>query len=91
MNRYFYYPLSAFNGAVLKCGGIATDANRDAFLAEHPGTIILDGYRGDRIVVSGKSSIVHEIAEERGWPVIDVKLADAERAALCAEIVAKLD
>jgi hypothetical protein len=43
----------------LKCGGIATDSNQDSFKAEHPGTIIVDGYRGDKITLRpGKSATV---------------------------------
>lgn len=46
---YFYFPLSFYNGAVLKCGGIATTGNIEMMKAQHPGVIILEGYRGDRI------------------------------------------
>lgn len=46
---YFYSPIAFYNGHVLKCGGIATAANAEWFKAERPGTIILEGYRGDRI------------------------------------------
>ena len=49
---YFYKPLEFFNGRVLKCQGIATDDNRGWFVEQNPGTIILVGYRGDRIRAS---------------------------------------
>lgn len=49
---YFYYPIPFYSGAVLKCGGIATTGNAPWFKAEHPGAIILEGYRGDRIRAS---------------------------------------
>lgn len=45
---YFYRPIAYYAGAVLKCYGIATDKNRGCMMAE-PGTIELQGYRGDRI------------------------------------------
>ena len=45
---YFYRPLAFYEGAVLKCAGIATDENRARMMKE-PGTIELKGYRGDRI------------------------------------------
>lgn len=54
---YFYYPLSFYNGKVLKCGGIATTGNEKWFKEEHPGTIILEGYRGDRIRADDHSKV----------------------------------
>ena len=47
--QYFYCPLLAFP-AVLKCAGICTDGNRENFMALHPDAVILDGYRGDKVV-----------------------------------------
>jgi hypothetical protein len=46
---YFYRPLAFYNGRVLKCAGIATTGNIDHLNAEHPGGVVLEGYRGDRI------------------------------------------
>ncbi len=49
MTRYFYLPIPAFGGQVLKCEGIATDANIGWMTRKHPGIVVVDGYRGDRI------------------------------------------
>jgi len=57
---YFYYPLPYYSGRVLKCGGIATEGNTKFFKEEHPGTTILEGYRGDRI-----DSITHKSVEAK--------------------------
>lgn len=46
---YFYTPIAFYRGTVLKCGGIVSAENTDWFKAQHPGTIVLEGYRGDRI------------------------------------------
>lgn len=54
---YFYYPIPFYNGKVLKCGGIATTGNEEWFKAAHPGTIILEGYRGDRIRADDHSQV----------------------------------
>jgi hypothetical protein len=53
--NYFYLPIAGYNGRVLKCGGIATDDNREWFKELHPGTVVLQGYRGDRIRASDHS------------------------------------
>ncbi len=59
-DKYFYRPLAFFGGKVLKCAGICDATNidkanelyierrEDGYL---PGFIVLDAYRGDRIVV----------------------------------------
>lgn len=49
MLKYFYRPIAFYNGAVLKCAGIANETNLGWFIEQTPGTIVLDGYRGDRI------------------------------------------
>ena len=59
MPKYYYRPIKHYDGAVLKCEGIVTDANlswypatcidEDGYLA---GVIVVDGYRGDRILAS---------------------------------------
>ena len=49
MTNYFYSPIEFYAGAVLKCHGIATEKNTAWVLADKPGTIIVSGYRGDRI------------------------------------------
>jgi hypothetical protein len=46
---YYYGPIAFYNGRVLKCAGIATTGNIEMLKAQHPGGIVLDGYRGDRI------------------------------------------
>jgi hypothetical protein len=46
---YFYLPLAYYNGAVLKCAGIATADNRGWFKEQHPDAVELDAYYGDRI------------------------------------------
>jgi hypothetical protein len=54
---YFYRPLPYYNGAVLKCAGIAVSENREWFVKENPGTIILENYRGDRIRANDLSEV----------------------------------
>lgn len=54
---YFYSPISYYDGKVLKCQGIATEGNKHWFLEQNPGTIILEGYRGDRIRASDLSEV----------------------------------
>jgi hypothetical protein len=51
---YFYRPIAHYQGAVLKCHGIASPKNRARMMAE-PGTIELKGWRGDRI-----DAVTHE-------------------------------
>lgn len=48
--QYFYSPIAYYNGDVLKCKGIATEENKGWFVEQNPGTVILKGYRGDRIL-----------------------------------------
>ncbi|WP_340672389.1 hypothetical protein [Bradyrhizobium ottawaense] len=48
---YFHRPIAVYDGSVLKCHGIATEENRGWMMAE-PGTIELQGYRGDRITAA---------------------------------------
>ncbi len=67
-DKYFYRPLAFFGGKVLKCAGICDATNidmanelyierrEDGYL---PGFIILDAYRGDRIVV-GQNNVAKE-------------------------------
>jgi hypothetical protein len=50
--EYFYKPIQFFNGDVLKCAGICDDTNRDWFIKANAGTVIVDGYKGDRINAS---------------------------------------
>ncbi len=49
MTNYFYRPIPHYNGAILKCAGIANETNRTWFMANNPEAIELDSYRGDRI------------------------------------------
>lgn len=49
MIPYFYKPLSSHRGKVLKCAGIATEDNKEWFLEQNPGTVIMDHYCGDKI------------------------------------------
>jgi hypothetical protein len=46
---YFYRPIPAFNGKILKCAGICTPDNVIWFTRENPGTVIVDHYLGDRV------------------------------------------
>lgn len=50
---YFYRPLG--NGGVFKCAGICTADNREWFLEAYPGTMVVEGYKGDRISADGGS------------------------------------
>jgi hypothetical protein len=49
MPHYFYLPLAFYNGAILKCAGIADQTNREWFKAQNPQAVELDDYYGDRI------------------------------------------
>jgi hypothetical protein len=53
MTLYFYTPVPAYPH-ILKCQGICTPDNRGWFLAKHPGTIVVEGYQGDRIAADRK-------------------------------------
>jgi hypothetical protein len=69
--KYFYRPLAFFGGKVFKCEGICDASNIDKaneiFLVSDgayikgrgnvylPGFIVIDGYRGDRIVIDGNN------------------------------------
>lgn len=44
---HFYTPFG--NKGMMKYQGIATEGNKEWFVAENPGTIIVDAYRGDQI------------------------------------------
>jgi hypothetical protein len=55
--KYFYSPISFYAGKVLKCKGICTPDNREWFLEQNPGTIIVDGHRGDRIRSDDHTSV----------------------------------
>lgn len=46
---YFYRPIDAFNGRILKCAGICTADNVIWFTRENPGTVIAPRYLGDRV------------------------------------------
>lgn len=46
---YFYRPLPYFGGRILKCAGICTEDNLLWFTAANPGTVLVNGYRGDRV------------------------------------------
>ncbi len=68
-DKYFYRPLVAFAGKVFKCAGICDEVNiglaNEIFLETDeayikgrgnvylPGFIVLDGYRGDKVVIGG--------------------------------------
>lgn len=58
MDKYFYSPIPAYKGKVLKCQGICLEQDVDKMKAnkehlvdkcEMPGYVIVDGYKGDRI------------------------------------------
>jgi hypothetical protein len=57
MDNYFYSPIAYYAGKVLKCQGIATESNTAWFLAANPGTVVLEGYRGDRIREADHSQV----------------------------------
>ena len=46
---HYYTPIAYFDGKVLKYAGIATKGNA-WFVREHPGTLVLDANKGDRIL-----------------------------------------
>jgi hypothetical protein len=48
---HYYEPIPLYNGLVLKYAGLACPMNLDHMLAK-PGMILLDAYRGDRIVAN---------------------------------------
>ncbi len=47
--KYFYRPIPYYSGRVLKCAGICTEDNVRWFTRENPGTVVVEGYRGDRV------------------------------------------
>jgi hypothetical protein len=57
---YFYAPIPHYAGKILKCKGMATDANTAWFLEQNPGTIVLAGYRGDRIRAGSLRVVLHD-------------------------------
>ena len=46
---HFYTPIKAFDGRVLKYQGIASESNKEWFIEQNPGTIILPERIADRI------------------------------------------
>lgn len=51
---HHYQPIAYFDGAVLKYEGMACEMNRDRMMAK-PGMIMMDSYKGDRIVAKDHS------------------------------------
>ena len=56
--HYFYLPIAYYNGAVLKCAGIANETNREWFTKANPQVIELDHYHGDRIRADDHNTII---------------------------------
>lgn len=66
MEKYFYRPLAAYAGKVFKCAGICNDSNVDManelFIEKAdpvylPGFVVIDGYRGDKVVIDGGNNV----------------------------------
>lgn len=71
MEKYFYRPLAAYAGKVFKCAGICDETNigkaNEMFLESDeryirnegnvylPGFVVLDGYKGDKVVIGGNN------------------------------------
>lgn len=60
-DKYFYRPIAAYNGMVLKCAGICNASNIDManelYIEKSdpvylPGFVVLDGYKGDKITIN---------------------------------------
>ena len=51
---YFYLPIPAYGGLVLKCAGMVTADNNDWFCRDHPDAVVMPEYLGDRITLDGR-------------------------------------
>lgn len=54
-DSYFYTPIPFYNGEVLKCQGMATEANKGWFMEANKTAVVLNKYMGDRINASDYS------------------------------------
>lgn len=83
-DKYFYRPLAAFGGAVLKCAGICDDSNigkaNELYIEKAdpvylPGFVVLDGYKGDKVTI-GRDNAVKEF--KYGAPVPADRVIEVE-------------
>lgn len=65
-DKYFYRPLAAFGGTVLKCAGICDDSNigkaNELYIEKTDpvylaGFVVLDGYKGDRVMIGSDNAV----------------------------------